>query len=204
MWNSVLNPQGNVPERVASHAGQLEVRGAPQSRFLSLLGGLETLQLLPLPGESVQQLWESRTICPVNHRIMEWFGSEGTLKTIWFQPPCHQQGHLPPAQVAQSSIQPGLEPCQGRGSHSFSGQPGPGPHHPHGEEFLPKISSKSMCFFACEIRLLGTIQPDNATKWQGWWCPFLRMSDPSHRSLRSQDNTGTALDQQISFRLPHL
>jgi len=37
---------------------------------------------------------------------------EGTLQTIWLQPPCHEQGHLPPAQGAQSSIQPGLEPCQ--------------------------------------------------------------------------------------------
>jgi len=25
---------------------------------------------------------------------MEWFGLEGTLKIIWFQPPCHEQGHL--------------------------------------------------------------------------------------------------------------
>jgi len=74
-----------------------------------------------------------------NHRITEWFGLEGTLKIIWFQPPCHEQGHLPPDQVAQSSIQPGLEPCQGGGSHSFSGQPVPVPHHPHGEEFLPSI-----------------------------------------------------------------
>ena len=74
-----------------------------------------------------------------DHRILEWFGLEGTLKTIWFQPPCHEQGHLPPAQGAQSSIQPGLEHCQGGGSHSFSGQPGPGPHYPHGEEFLPNL-----------------------------------------------------------------
>jgi len=76
-----------------------------------------------------------------NHRIIEWFGLEGTLKIIWFQPPCYEQGHLPPAQVAQSSIQPGLEPCQGGGSHSFSGQTGPVFHHPHGKEFLPNISS---------------------------------------------------------------
>jgi len=34
---------------------------------------------------------------------------EGTLKIIWFQPLCHEQGHLPLDQVAQSSIQPGLE-----------------------------------------------------------------------------------------------
>jgi len=40
-----------------------------------------------------------------NHRIMEWFGLEGTLKSTWFQPPCHEQGHLP-AQ-AQSLLKEG-------------------------------------------------------------------------------------------------
>jgi len=45
-----------------------------------------------------------------NHRIIEWFGLEGTLKLIWLHLPCHQQGRLPPVQGAQSSIQPGLEP----------------------------------------------------------------------------------------------
>jgi len=30
----------------------------------------------------------------LNHRIIERFGLEGTLKIIWFQPPCHEQGHL--------------------------------------------------------------------------------------------------------------
>jgi len=50
------------------------------------------------------------------HRIIEWFGLEGTLKIIWFQPPCHKQGHLPLDQVAQSSIQPGLEHFQGGGT----------------------------------------------------------------------------------------
>jgi len=78
-------------------------------------------------------------ICSTIHRITEWFGLAGTLKITQFQPPCHEQGPLPPAQGAQSSILPGLEPCQGGGSHSFSGQPGPGPHHPHGEGFLPNI-----------------------------------------------------------------
>jgi len=57
-----------------------------------------------------------------NHRIMEWFGVEGTLKIIWFPPPCQAQGHLPLGQVAQSPIQPGLEHCHGGGIHSFSGQ----------------------------------------------------------------------------------
>jgi len=41
------------------------------------------------------------------YRIIEWYGLEGTLKIIWFQPPCHEQGHLPLDQVAQSPIQPG-------------------------------------------------------------------------------------------------
>jgi len=48
----------------------------------------------------------------VSHRIIEWLGLEGTLKTISFQPLCHEQGHLPLDQVAQSSIQPGLEHCR--------------------------------------------------------------------------------------------
>ena len=77
------------------------------------------------------------------YRIIEWFGLERTLKIIWFQPPCHEQGHLPPDQVAQSSIQPGLEPCQGGGSHSSSGQPGPGFHHPHGFSILRLYSWKT-------------------------------------------------------------
>uniref|UniRef100_A0A8C3PLQ6 Uncharacterized protein n=1 Tax=Calidris pygmaea TaxID=425635 RepID=A0A8C3PLQ6_9CHAR len=73
------------------------------------------------------------------HRIIEWFGLEGTLKIIEFQTPCHGQGHLPLDQVAQSPIQPGLEHLQGWGSHNFSGQPVPVSHHPHSKEFLPNI-----------------------------------------------------------------
>ena len=71
------------------------------------------------------------------HKLTEWFGLEGTLKITWFQPPCHRQGHLLVGQAAQSPIQPGLERCQGRGSHRFSGQPVPVPHHPQSEEFHP-------------------------------------------------------------------
>jgi len=81
-----------------------------------------------------------------NHRIVEWFGLEGTLKIIWFQPLCHGQGHLQLDQAAQSPLQPGLEHFQGGGSHSFSGQPVPVPHHPHSEEFPSYIYSKSTVF----------------------------------------------------------
>jgi len=70
---------------------------------------------------------------------IEWFGLEGTLKIIWFQPPCHGHRHLPLDQVAQSPIQPGLEHSQGGSSHRFSGQPVTVPHHPHSKEFLPNI-----------------------------------------------------------------
>jgi len=73
-------------------------------------------------------------------------GLEGTLQIIQLQPPCREQGHLPPDQVAESPVQPGLEHCQGGGSHSFSGQPVPVPHHPHGKEFHPNIESKSDVF----------------------------------------------------------
>ena len=71
-----------------------------------------------------------------NHRMV-WVGRD--LKIISLQPPCHGQGHLSPDLVAQSPIQPGLEHCQGGGSHSFSGQPVPVPHHPHSKVFLPYI-----------------------------------------------------------------
>jgi len=78
--------------------------------------------------------------------IIEWFGLEGTWKTTQFQPPCRGQGPLPPAQAAPSPVQPGLGPWQGGGSDSFSGQPGPGPHDPHSEEFPPYVQPKSPLF----------------------------------------------------------
>jgi len=68
---------------------------------------------------------------------MVWVGRE--LKDHLVPNPCRKQGHLPLDQVAQSSIQPGLEHCQGGGSHNFSGQLVPVFHHPHGEEFLLNI-----------------------------------------------------------------
>ena len=39
--------------------------------------------------------------------------------------PCYVWGHQPPAQAAQSHIQPGLECLQGWGIHSLLGQPVP-------------------------------------------------------------------------------
>jgi len=48
-------------------------------------------------------------------------GLEGILKTFQFQPHCHGQGHLPPAQADQGSIQPSLDRLQGWDIHSLSG-----------------------------------------------------------------------------------
>jgi len=45
---------------------------------------------------------------------------EETLKIIWFQPPCHRQGHLPPDQVDHSPVQPGLEHFSREGAATAS------------------------------------------------------------------------------------
>jgi len=65
--------------------------------------------------------------------------------------PCHEQGHLPLGLVAQSSIQPGLEHCQGGGSHSFSGQPVVVFHHPHGED-MPSNLISALAFVFCSVK----------------------------------------------------
>jgi len=78
-----------------------------------------------------------------SHRIIEWFGLEGTFKGHLVQPPCSGQGHLPLDQVAQSPVQPDLECFQGWGIYHLSGQPMPVSHHPHCENFLHYIQSKS-------------------------------------------------------------
>jgi len=58
-----------------------------------------------------------------SHKITEWPGLKRTAMIIWFQPPCYVQGRQPPAQAAQSHIQPGLECLQGWGIHSLLAQP---------------------------------------------------------------------------------
>ena len=75
-----------------------------------------------------------------NHSMV-WLGRD--LEDHLVPKPCHGQGRLPPDQVAPRPSQPGLEHCQGWGIHNLCGQPVPGPHHPHSEELLPYISSKS-------------------------------------------------------------
>ena len=88
--------------------------------------------------------------------IIELFVLEGTFK---IPTPCHGPGHLPLSQVAQSPIQPGLGHYQGWSSHSFSGKPVPGPHHPHREEFLALIQSKPpLC--QCEAIAPCPVTPD--------------------------------------------
>jgi len=115
--------------------------------------------------------------------------------------PCHGQGHLPPDQAAQSLVQPGLEDCQGGGSHSFSGQPVPGPHHPQSKEFLPYIQSKSPLFqfkaiTPCPIStcpckkslssfLVGPLRYWKAAVRSPWSPLFPRLNSPNSLSLSS-------------------
>ena len=61
-----------------------------------------------------------------DHGIMEWFGWEGTFEGHLIQPPCHEQGHLHPDQVAQSPVQPGLECFQDGASTTSLGNLGQG------------------------------------------------------------------------------
>ena len=96
-------------------------------------------------------------------QIIEWFGLEGTLKIISFHPPCHGQGHLPPDQVAQSPIRPGLEHCQGGGSHSFSGQPIPVPHLPHSEDL-------QIFFDAAAGSAPSSRQASSSAEHTPFWC----------------------------------
>jgi len=49
-----------------------------------------------MPGTFLLQLFG---IC----RIIEWIGLEGTLKMVWFQVPCHGQGHTSLVFIMQPS-----------------------------------------------------------------------------------------------------
>ena len=78
---------------------------------------------------------------------MVWVGRD--LKDHPVPPPALGRDPLPPAQGAPSPVQPGLEPCQGGGSHSFSGQSGQGLTTLMGKDFfltsnlnLPSFSLK--------------------------------------------------------------
>jgi len=64
---------------------------------------------------------------------------EGTLKIIWSNPPASSRDifHQPRVLTAPSNL--ALNTAREGAAHSFSGQPGPGPHHPHGEKFLPNL-----------------------------------------------------------------
>jgi len=104
-----------------------------------------------------------------NHRIIEWFGFGTNLTDHLVPPPWHGQGHLPPDPVAQCPVQPGLEHCQGGGTHSFSGQPVPAPHHPQSEELPPYIESKSTSF---SFKLLSKVLPGQ--ELSSWFKGFLR------------------------------
>ena len=89
------------PRKISSKLCPEWRAGAPSRQLEAVLKGGQ-----PSPCVAQPQQGNAAKI-PLCHRIIEWFGLEGTLKLIQFQPPCHGQGHLPLDQVAQNSIQPG-------------------------------------------------------------------------------------------------
>ena len=89
-------------------------------------------------------------------KTIEGFRSEGTFKGHLARPLCHEQGHLPLDQVAQSSIRPGLECSQGWGISHLSGQPVTVPHH---KLISPYIQSKSPSFSSKPLPLVLHYRP---------------------------------------------
>ena len=94
----------------------------------------------------------------IDHRIIEGFGLEGTLKPIQFQP-LPWAGCSSPGQAAQSPIPPGPERLQ---EHPQLWAALPGPHRPLGKEFLPnsnlKFPSDSSKSFPLVLSLLDQDQ----------------------------------------------
>ena len=135
-----MEPGGAEPGRASPDCGERvrrgpggggEERGGPRDpsepnvRYLLQLQvqGGRHLPLAPrLRGGRAGRGGAGREETRPDHRVTEWFGLEGTPRTINFQPPCHRQGHQPPGLVldraVQGSIQPGLEHLQGWSIHS--------------------------------------------------------------------------------------
>ena len=75
----------------------------------------------------------------VNHRIIEKFGLEGTLKSHLVLLPDNDQGHLQLDRFSQSPVKLGLECFQGWGIYHLSVQPVPVSHHPDCKKYIPYI-----------------------------------------------------------------
>ncbi|KAK4821027.1 hypothetical protein QYF61_012113 [Mycteria americana] len=119
-----------------------------------------------------------------NHRMV-WVGRDLTDHPV--PTPCHGQGHLPPDQVAQSPIQPGLEHCQGWGIRSFSGQPVPF------KAITPRPITTCPCKESLSSLLGGPFRYCKAARR----CPhsllFRRLNNPSSPSLSSQERCSSPL-----------
>ena len=74
--------------------------------------------------------------------MIEWPGLKKDHNDHRVSTPCYVQGRQPPAQAAQSHIQPGLEWIKEWGIHNLLGQPVPVHHHPLGEKLPPNIQPK--------------------------------------------------------------
>jgi len=89
----------------------------------------------PLPQEAELSVHKAQNdaTCPAQRPIIKWLGR--SLKDHLVPTPLPWAGCPTPDQAAQSPIQPAYGHLQETGTHSFSGQPVPGPHHPLRKEF---------------------------------------------------------------------
>ena len=104
-------PQQSKPSQcllLANHScrSELQTHCSSQEAAMAFLTGFPISYGLTQNLFSHEQQWDGSH---QNWRIIEWPGLKRTSKIIWFQHPCHGQGHQAPDQAAQSHIQPGLE-----------------------------------------------------------------------------------------------
>ena len=92
-----------------------------------------------------------------NHRIIEYFGLEGTFRGHLAQPPYSEQGYFQLDQVAHSPVKAGLKCFQEGGLHYLSGQSLPVFQHPHCKNFF-LISSLILPFLSLKPLLLVLLQ----------------------------------------------
>jgi len=95
-WDAQAAPGEPRPCAVPTVAGCRAVARHRSMRLRALMLPTACWSARP-PGQADVAGADSISFPLENHRIVEWFGLEGSLQIIQFQPLCHGQGPLPPA-----------------------------------------------------------------------------------------------------------